>query len=164
MAGHVILTGDRGPLYSQSDFTLSALRQFSDGRVPRRATHALWTLGSAASPLLKMLEGTHHGVQATERERTMVRLWIEQARRIQAPMRALARVWWADTRRTSSIGATCRGPGWRQPGVYLAVVAPSATAVRWPYPNSLGEHRGCRPGISSTATRAFGFPGTFSTI
>ncbi len=77
MAGHVILTGDRGPLYSHSYFTLSALRQFSDGRNAPKSNYAPRTLGSAASPLLKMLEGTHHGVQATQRERTMVRLWIE---------------------------------------------------------------------------------------
>lgn len=77
MAGHVILTGDRGPLYSHSYFTLSALRQFSDGRNAPKSNYAPRTLGSAASPLLKMLSGSHYGVQATERERTIVRLWIE---------------------------------------------------------------------------------------
>ena len=77
MAGHVILTGDHGPLYSHSYFTLSALRQFSDGRNLPKSNYAPRTFGSAASKLLKMLDGEHHGVQATDLEKKTVRLWIE---------------------------------------------------------------------------------------
>lgn len=77
MDGHVILTGDHGPLYSHSYYTLTALRQFSDGRNLPKSNYAPRTLGSAASVLLKKLNGEHHGVQATERELKIVRLWIE---------------------------------------------------------------------------------------
>lgn len=77
MAGKVILTGDRGPLYSHSYFTLSVLREFSDGRNLPKSNYAPRTLGSSASRLLKKLNGTHYGVKATEREAKIVRLWIE---------------------------------------------------------------------------------------
>ena len=76
-AGGVILSGDHGPLYSHSYFTLSARREFSDGRNQPKSNYAPRTFGSAASDLLKMLDGEHYGVQATEREQTIVRLWIE---------------------------------------------------------------------------------------
>jgi hypothetical protein len=77
MAGKVILTGDHGPLYSHSYFTLSALREFSDGRNLPKSNYAPRTLGSSASKLLQKLNGAHYGVQATDRERRIVRLWIE---------------------------------------------------------------------------------------
>jgi hypothetical protein len=77
MAGHAILAGDRGPLYSHSYFTLSALRQFSDGRNSPKSNYAPRTFGSAASALLKMLDGSHHDVEATAHEKKTVRLWIE---------------------------------------------------------------------------------------
>ncbi|MCF6284490.1 MAG: hypothetical protein L3K26_04810 [Candidatus Hydrogenedentes bacterium] len=76
-AGNVILTGDRGPLYSHSYFTLSALRQFSDGRNLPKSNYAPRTFGSAASALLKMLDGEQHDVQTMAHEKKVIRLWIE---------------------------------------------------------------------------------------
>ena len=76
-AGHVILTGDHGPLYSHSYFTLSATRLFSDGRNAPKSNYAPRTFGSAASTILKMLDGSHYGARATEREKKVMRLWIE---------------------------------------------------------------------------------------
>lgn len=76
-AGHVILTGDRGPLYSHSYFTLSALRLFSDGRNAPMSNYPPRAFGSAASRLLSLLDGSHYGAKATDRERKIVRLWIE---------------------------------------------------------------------------------------
>ena len=77
-SGGVILTGDHGPFYSHAYFMLTIREQFRDGRnsggnLPPRS------IGSSASPLLDKLEGGHHGVQTTEAERTMVRLWIDSA-------------------------------------------------------------------------------------
>ena len=77
MAGHVILSGDHGPLYSHSYFTLSARREFSDGRNQALSNYAPRTFGSAASRLLQKLSGSHHDVIATPREQTIVRLWID---------------------------------------------------------------------------------------
>lgn len=76
-AGRLILTGDRGPLFSQSYYMLTIARLFSDGRNQPRSNYAPRTLGSAASRLLTMLDGTHYGVQATPLQKKMLRLWIE---------------------------------------------------------------------------------------
>ncbi len=78
-AGGVILTGDRGPWYSHSYTTLTALGEFSDGRDLAKSNYAPWTLGSAASPLLKKLAGTHHGTVLSAHEQAMLRLWIDAA-------------------------------------------------------------------------------------
>jgi len=73
----VLLTGDRGPLYSHSYFTLSALRQVSDGRNLPKSNYAPRTIGSSASPLVKKLLGAHHGVTAEPHEVKLVKLWID---------------------------------------------------------------------------------------
>jgi len=75
-SGGVILTGDRGPYYSHSYFSLTVKGQIADGRngdgnrPPR-------TIGSSASPLMKKISGAHNKVKLSAREETMVRLWIE---------------------------------------------------------------------------------------
>jgi cytochrome c553 len=74
-AGRLILTGDHGPLYSQSYYMLTIARLFSDGRNQPRSNYAPRTLGSPASKLLKMLDTSH--VQATPLEKKMLRLWID---------------------------------------------------------------------------------------
>jgi cytochrome c553 len=76
-AGRLILTGDHGPLYSHSSYMLTIARLISDGRNLPRSNYAPRTLGSSASRLLTLLDGTHYGVQATPRQKQMLRLWIE---------------------------------------------------------------------------------------
>ena len=74
--GGVILTGDRGPMYSHSYWTLVVRGQVADGqnglgnRSPR-------TIGSSASPLMTKAEGGHHEVKLSAHEQRMIRLWIE---------------------------------------------------------------------------------------
>ncbi|MCX7826449.1 MAG: hypothetical protein N2689_12950, partial [Verrucomicrobiae bacterium] len=75
-AGGISLSGDRGPMFSISYYTLTAHDLVSDGRNgngnrPPRA------IGSSASPLLKFLDGSHYGAKPTARERRVVRLWID---------------------------------------------------------------------------------------
>jgi hypothetical protein len=72
-----VLEGDRGPIYSQSYFALFARSQVSDGRNRPVSNYAPRTLGSVASALMAKLDGTHHGATLSERERLMVRLWID---------------------------------------------------------------------------------------
>jgi hypothetical protein len=75
-SGKTILTGDRGPIFSHSYHTLMTRRQVVNNghghgnRAPR-------SIGSAASPMMKKIDGSHHGVDLTPHERRMVRLWIE---------------------------------------------------------------------------------------
>lgn len=76
-AGHVILTGDHGPLYSHSYFTMTICQLFADGRNQPTSNKAPRTIGSSASRILKMLDGSHYDVKATEHEKKMLRLWIE---------------------------------------------------------------------------------------
>jgi hypothetical protein len=77
--GGVILSGDRGPIYSHGYYTLTALKQVSDGRdrlvsnLPPRA------IGSSASPLMQKLDGTHYDALLTAHEKDMIRYWIESA-------------------------------------------------------------------------------------
>jgi hypothetical protein len=76
-AGRLILTGDHGPLYSHSYYMLTIARLISDGRNKPASNYAPRKLGSSASRLLTLLDGTHYGVQATPRQKQMLRLWIE---------------------------------------------------------------------------------------
>ena len=78
-AGRLILTGDRGPLYSHSYYMLTIARLFADGRNQPRSNYDPRTLGSSASRLLTMLDGSHHGVTATAHQKKLLRLWIESA-------------------------------------------------------------------------------------
>ncbi len=76
-AGGVVLSGDRGPIYSQSYFSLFARGQVSDGRNRAVSNYAPRTLGSCASPLMRKLDGSHHSVAVPEEERKLIRLWID---------------------------------------------------------------------------------------
>lgn len=76
-AGGVILAGDHGPMFSHSYFTMTVKRLFRDGRNQPVSNQAPRVLGSAASRILTMLDGSHYNAQATEHEQRMLRLWIE---------------------------------------------------------------------------------------
>jgi len=76
-AGGVILTGDRGPMYSHSYYMLTVLKEFSDGRNLRKSNYPPRTLGSPASPIMKRLDGAHYKVKLSDHEKTMIRLWID---------------------------------------------------------------------------------------
>ena len=72
----VNLSGDHGPIYSHGYWTLFVRGQVIDGqnglggRPPR-------TIGSSASELMKMIDGSHHDAKLSPREVRTVRLWIE---------------------------------------------------------------------------------------
>jgi hypothetical protein len=76
-SGRLLLTGDHGPKYSHSYYMMTIARLFSDGRNQPVSNYAPRTLGSSASRILQMLDGSHHDVQATPEEKTKLRLWIE---------------------------------------------------------------------------------------
>ena len=77
-AGGVILTGDRGGMYSHSYFMLTIKNQISDGR-NAHGNRPPRSIGSSASPFLEQLTPKHFGVSTNERERLVARLWIESA-------------------------------------------------------------------------------------
>jgi hypothetical protein len=76
-AGRLVLSGDRGPMFSQSYYMLTIAGLFKDGRNEPRSNYDPRTLGSSASRLLKMLDGSHYEVCATPAQKRMLRLWIE---------------------------------------------------------------------------------------
>ena len=76
-AGRLLLTGDRGPLYSHSYYMLTIARLFADGRNQPKSNYDPRTLGSSASRLLTLLDNTHHGVQASAEQKKLLRLWTE---------------------------------------------------------------------------------------
>ncbi|HEY3322785.1 MAG TPA: hypothetical protein VGP72_20185 [Planctomycetota bacterium] len=74
--GRLLLTGDIGPSFCHSYLNLLFAQQIADGRnglgnQPPR------TIGSAASPLLKLLDGSHYGAKVPERQQRMLWLWVE---------------------------------------------------------------------------------------
>jgi len=75
-SGGVLLTGDRGPMFSHSYFTLTWRRQVADGRNLPRSNYPPRALGDSASPLMKKLDPSHHKVPATAAEIRIVRYWI----------------------------------------------------------------------------------------
>jgi len=76
-AGGVILTGDRGPMFSHSYYTLTILGQVADGRNRPQSNYPPRALGTSASPLMHKILGGHHGVALSQQEVDLVRYWIE---------------------------------------------------------------------------------------
>ena len=73
--GKIILSGDRGPVYSHSYFTLTALGYISDGRNMLGNTKVRG-VGDSASELMKMLDGSHHKAKLSPKEIEIIRNWI----------------------------------------------------------------------------------------
>ncbi|MBN1844126.1 MAG: PD40 domain-containing protein [Sedimentisphaerales bacterium] len=76
-AGGVILTGDRGPVFSHSYFCLTVRGQIADGRNLPVSNRPPGTIGACASPLMQKIDGSHHQVRLSKHEREMIRFWIE---------------------------------------------------------------------------------------
>jgi hypothetical protein len=73
----VFLTGDRGPMFSDSYFTLTARSQVADGRNKPKSNYAPRTLGSSASPLMNKLDQQHYDVEVSPLEKKKIRLWLD---------------------------------------------------------------------------------------
>jgi len=78
-SGGIILTGDHGPIFSHSYYTLTALQYISDGRDRLETNLPPRSVGTSASPLMKMLDGSHYNARLTWHEQDMIRYWIESA-------------------------------------------------------------------------------------
>jgi hypothetical protein len=76
-AGGVVLSGDRGPLFSHSYVTLTVHGQVADGRNRAQSNYRPRMLGAVASPLMDKILGGHHGVCLSKEETTLIRYWIE---------------------------------------------------------------------------------------
>jgi len=74
--GGVVLSGDRGPIYSHAYATLMTHGLVSHG-LDADGNHPPRTIGSSASRLMHYLDGSHYDVELPDRQHRMVRLWIE---------------------------------------------------------------------------------------
>ncbi|MHC4398566.1 MAG: HzsA-related protein [Planctomycetota bacterium] len=77
--GDVVLTGDRGPIYSHSYYTLTALGPVSDGRDRVRTNLPPRSVGTSASPLMQLIDGSHYDAAVSSHEQDVIRYWIESA-------------------------------------------------------------------------------------
>lgn len=77
--GKVLLTGDRGPMFSHSYYNLTIHGQFADGRNRTHANYDPYVIGAASSPIMKKLNGEHYGAQLSPGEIKKIRYWIESA-------------------------------------------------------------------------------------
>jgi len=76
-AGGVTLSGDHGVMFSHSYATLTVRGQIADGRDLAKSNLPPRTIGAVASPLMKKIQGEHHGVTLSSQETAMIRYWIE---------------------------------------------------------------------------------------
>jgi Tol biopolymer transport system component len=76
-AGRVLLTGDRGPMFTHSYFMLSARLQMADGRDLAHGNYPPYTIGSPVSPLMNKFDPSHYDVRPTRHELGMLKLWID---------------------------------------------------------------------------------------
>jgi len=74
--GGVDLCSDRTPIYSVSYWTMIIRGLISDGR-NYTGNQPPRTVGSSASRLLKLADGSHYDAKPTEHQQTILRLWIE---------------------------------------------------------------------------------------
>jgi hypothetical protein len=74
--GGACLSGDRGPMFSISYFTLTARSLVADGRngLGNRPPRSL---GSSASRLWTLCDGSHHDARLSDAERNVLRLWLD---------------------------------------------------------------------------------------
>ena len=77
--GKINLSGDHGPMFSQSYITLTVYKQFIDGRNNPKSNYPPYALGAYPSPLMKKVLGGHNGVKLSEIEIKKIRFWIESA-------------------------------------------------------------------------------------
>ncbi len=75
--GGIVLAGDRGPMFSHAYFTMTVEQIFSDNRNRAVSNHTPGTLGSGASRIFQMIDGSHYDATATEHEKKVLRLWID---------------------------------------------------------------------------------------
>ncbi len=75
--GRVDLTGDHTPAYSVSYWTMIKRGLVADGRNKPYSQQVAHSIGSSASRLMSLVDGSHYGATLTDRQRKTIRLWIE---------------------------------------------------------------------------------------
>lgn len=77
--GRVDLAGDHTPKWSTSYETIRRLNLVVDGRNLPQGNRKPRSIGSSASRLMQLIDGSHHGAKLSAHEQKVVRLWIESS-------------------------------------------------------------------------------------
>ena len=77
--GKVDLTGDKTAMYTMSYWTMQTMGLVSDGRNRPTSNYEPYAIGSAASRLMDLIDGSHYDAKVSQQERTLIRLWIESS-------------------------------------------------------------------------------------
>jgi len=75
--GRVDLCGDKTGMYTVSYWTMQTRGLVSDGRNEPFGNRPPYSVGSAVSRLMTLIDGSHYDARLSDHEVTMVRLWIE---------------------------------------------------------------------------------------
>ncbi|MHB8901720.1 MAG: HzsA-related protein [Thermoguttaceae bacterium] len=75
--GEVELVGDKTPMHTISYLAMQTRGLVADGRNREESNYEPYLVGSSASRLMKLIDGSHYGAAPSERERTLVRLWLD---------------------------------------------------------------------------------------
>lgn len=75
--GRVDLTGDHQPQWSVSYYYLRRFNLVADGRNQPYGNREPRTIGSSASRLMQLIDGSHYDVKLSDDERQTVRMWID---------------------------------------------------------------------------------------
>lgn len=77
--GGVDLSGDHTASYSISYWTITRLGLVADGRNQAYGNRKPRSIGSSASRLMTLIDGSHHDARVSDLERKTIRLWIESS-------------------------------------------------------------------------------------
>jgi cytochrome c553 len=143
-AGKLILTGDHGPMFSHSYFMLTISGLFSDGRNRARSEYPPRTLGSSASRLLKLIDGSHHSATVTPHQAAMLRLWIDAAATYPGTYAALGTGMIGGYEENQQVGGDQDWPSTRAAAAVIDASCTSCHANNGPppIPRSLSDERG----------------------
>jgi len=75
--GRVDLTGDHQPQWSASYYNMRRFNLVSDGRNEPFGNRPPRSIGSSASRLMRLIDGSHYEAKLSDEERKVVRLWID---------------------------------------------------------------------------------------
>jgi hypothetical protein len=75
--GGVELVGDKTPMYTISYWTMQTRGLVADGRNREQSNYEPYQVGSSASRLMNLVDGSHYDASLSDHEKTLVRLWLE---------------------------------------------------------------------------------------
>ncbi len=143
-AGNVILSGDRGPMFSHSYFMMTIAGLFSDGRNRATSNYPPRALGSSASRLLKLIDGSHYGATVTPHQATLLRLWIDAAATYPGTYAALGTGMIGGYQENNQVGTDTDWPTTRAaaPVIHTRCMPCHSGKGPPPIPQSLSDERG----------------------